>query len=188
MIGLHERDRTGVAQLVDSAQLSAGLDALGPEVAASNAAAVLPSGRRSRHYRFGEMCETADGDWIAIECVTEAHEQALAAAYGDLDGVAVRLRGQPTAAICQALRDGAVPHAIVQRRFGAENVERRPGNLQRYIDPRAGEIRYPEVPWVFSATPVRAGVPLGAMGRDTALLPAILRRWRGQADAKLAAE
>jgi crotonobetainyl-CoA:carnitine CoA-transferase CaiB-like acyl-CoA transferase len=180
MIGLAERDRTGAAQFVDCSQLAAALDLIGPEIALANAGPVPPSGRRSRHYRFGAFCATADDTWIAIECVTAAHEQALEALWGPLDEVPARVRTLTAQAAIAALAGTGIPHAEVDRHLTASTIERRPGNLQRYIDPVAGELRYPEVPWVFGDMPLRAGPPLGPMGRDNAALPAILARWRSR--------
>jgi len=187
MIGIAERDRTGEAQLVDSAQLSAGLDLLGPELASPEPPVL--SGGRSRQYRFGEFCQTADGVWIAVECVTEAQEAALAACMGaTLAMVPAAIAKMTEAQAKAALSAGGVPHARVERHFTGETVDRRPGNLQRYIDPRVGEIRYPEAPWIFADTPVRAGLPAGRVGRDNGGLAALLQRWEHGRPSSMAAE
>ncbi len=187
MIGIAERDRTGKAQLVDSAQLSAGLDLLGPELAAP----VTPelNGGRSRHYRFGEFCQTADGAWIAVECVTEGQEMALADCMGGtLAMTPATIAGMTAAQAIATLSTAGVPHARVERHFTDQTVDRRPGNLQRYIDANVGEIRFPEAPWIFADTPVRAGLPAGGVGRDNAGLAALLRRWENGKQTSMAAE
>ncbi len=178
MIGIAVRDRTGRPQLVDSAQLSAGLDLIGPELAAGGTAE--PNGGRGRHYRFGEFCATADGAWVAVECVTEAHEVELAGCMGgSLAAVPAAIAGMDLAQAMAVLAAAGVPHARVERHFTDATVDRRPGNLQRYMDPDVGEIRYPEAPWIYSDTPVRAGLPAGRVGRDNPALAALLRRWEG---------
>jgi crotonobetainyl-CoA:carnitine CoA-transferase CaiB-like acyl-CoA transferase len=187
MIGLAERDRTGKAQLVESAQLSAGLDLIGPELAAGGTAG--PNGGRSRQYRFGEFCATSDGAWIAVECVTEAHEIALAGCTGgSLEAVPAAIAAMDLAQAMALLAEAGVPHARVERHFTAATVDRRPGNLQRYIAPEVGEIRFPEAPWIFADTPVRAGLPAGRAGRDNPGLAALLRRWESGDKSSMAAE
>lgn len=190
MIGLAERGRTGEGVLIDSAQLSAALDLIGPELACAPAPA--PRGGRGRHYRFGQFCETQEGVWIAVECVTEAQEAALAGALGgnarDLEAVPGAIAAMAAEQAADALAAAGVPHARVERRLTAATIDRRPGNLQRYIDPEVGEIRFPEVPWIFADMPVRAGAPIGRVGRDNAALPALLRRWEQPDRSPLAAE
>ncbi|MDE2333560.1 MAG: CoA transferase [Rhodospirillales bacterium] len=189
MIGLAARDQSQSPQLVDSSQLAAGLDLLGPEIATAQAEPVGPSGGQSRQYAFGRFCPTADGTWLAVECVTQAQEAALAAAFGgSLDAVAEGIASLTQAQASQLLAAAGVPHSDVVRHFDAGTIDRRPGNLQRYIDPRVGEIRYPEVPWIFSDTPVRAGAPAGRVGRDNAALAALLRRWEQVPASPIAAE
>lgn len=189
MVGLAARDHSGTAQLVESAQLSAGLDLLGPEIAVTAFGPVEPMAGVSRHYPFGRFCQTHDGAWLAVECVTEAQEQALAATFGgSLEAAPRAIAALDLAAAVHMLAAAGVPHARVERHFTAETIDRRPGNLQRYMDPVAGEIRFPEAPWIFSDTPVRAGLPAGRVGRDNGALPALLRRWERASPSTLAAE
>ncbi len=176
VLGLAARARTGQGQFVDTSQLSAALDALGPEVAAARTGPVPPAGRQSRHTEGG-FYQTADGAWLAIECVTTGHQARLDAAFpGIPPAEAVRALSLVQAAA--RLAEHGVPHATVTRRFDAAAIDRRPGNLQRHLDIAVGEIRFPETPWIFSRTPVRAGVPLGPPGRDDAALPTLLSRWQ----------
>jgi len=180
MLGLAARARSGTAQFVDTSQLASALDAMGPEVAAARHGPLGPAEGRSRH-TCGGFFATADGQWLAVECVTAQHEAGLAAAFpGAADhGVLVAAVAEQTMTdACATLARHGVPHAKVVRHFDASAIERRPGNLQRYIDATAGEIRFPEAPWIFSGTPVRAGAPLGPPGRDDAAFPALRRRWQ----------
>jgi len=181
MIGFAARARTGQGQFVDTSQLGAALDALGPEVAAARDRPTGPEATHCRH-TAGGFCRTADGTWLAVECLTAAQEAGLEAAIPgaltDPAALEAGIAALGTDTAIALLTRHAVPHARVARHFDAAVIDRRPGNLVRHIDANAGEIRYPAPPWIFSRTPVRPGVPLGPPGRDDAALPALLRRWQ----------
>jgi crotonobetainyl-CoA:carnitine CoA-transferase CaiB-like acyl-CoA transferase len=182
MIGVAERRRTGRGLLVDTSQLAAALDLIGPEVALANLGAVAPAGTESRYYPVGGLFATRDGVWTAIECEADEEARALAAALGLAEATNATVREAvlrlDAAALRRILADAGVPHAAVERPFTAELFDRLPGAVRRRHDETVGEIRMPETPWLYGRTPAAAGAPLGPVGRDTAALPALLRRWQ----------
>ena len=186
MIGLAERRRTGRAVLIDASQLSAALDALGPEVALSNAGPVAPAGRSTKLNPLGGFYRCRDGVFVAVECRDEGEVVALRDAFdlasderGEeaLEAALLLLSSGEALARCERAE---VPAAVVERNFDAGLFGRFPGAVRTVFDELAGEVRQAEAPWILSATPAETGLPLGPVGRDNRLLPALIERWESR--------
>ncbi|MFZ4758712.1 MAG: CaiB/BaiF CoA transferase family protein [Burkholderiaceae bacterium] len=193
LVGLAARRRHGRGTLVDTSQMASALDAAAPEVAASAWGAVRPAGRTSRWSCFGGWFECSDGAWVSLECHDAAELDAAALALGVADArplgpaIARALRGIDAGAALERLRAAGLGAQPVRRQFRPDVFDGYPGAIGVSHDADAGEVRHPETPFAMSATPPRAGPPLGRIGRDDVWLDRLLDRWTRAAAVAAAA-
>lgn len=187
LVGVAERRRTGRAVLVDASQLSAALDALGPEVSLSNLGPVAPAGRTTRLTPLGGFFRCRDGVFVAIECRDESEVALLQDAfelgpnYPPEGALEAALSAMDAAEALTRCRQASIPAAAVERSFDASLFERFPGAVRTVSDRLAGEIRQSEAPWILSATPVETGRPLGPVGQDNNAVEDLIARWEENA-------
>lgn len=185
-IGLLSRRRSGRAVLVETSQMSAAIEALAPEVAREEAEGrpLQPASRRSNFSPFGGFFRCADGDYVGFDCAGEQDYAALCDSLGlsgdgrDSEAVEAALAERSVGETVSLLAELGIVARPVARHLAFDLFSEHPGTVTVYEDPRIGAVRHPLTPWDMSVTPPVAGPPLGTVGRDNALLDALIQHWR----------
>lgn len=189
MIGLMARRKHGRATLVDTSQMSAAMDASAPEVANAGLTRVPPAGRSSRYLPLGGWFACADGTFVSLECRDAGEVAAVAQAFGlrtdQALGPAIEraFASHESAGVLARLQEAGMAACRVERRFAPGLFDVHPGVVNTQRDDAAGEIVHPEAPILMSATPPRAGQPLGPIGRDNPLIERLIAQWSDRAPA-----